>query len=42
LAGGIRALSQRGIDRAAAQAWARQFLWPNQGIALQQFLEAQL
>jgi glycosyltransferase involved in cell wall biosynthesis len=41
LAEGIRALAQRGIDRPAAQAWARQFLWPNQGAALKEFLEAQ-
>jgi len=39
LAEGIRALSQRGVDRGAAQTWARQFLWPNQGLALKPFLE---
>ena len=42
LAEGVRGLVKRGIDRPAAQAWARQFLWPNQGIALKKFLEAQL
>jgi len=35
----VRDLTQRGIDRAAAQAWAGQFLWKNQGIAMKQFLE---
>jgi len=39
LAEGVRALAQRGIDRTAAQTWARQFLWPNQGRALKPFLE---
>jgi glycosyltransferase involved in cell wall biosynthesis len=42
LAEGVRALAQRGIDRAAAQTWARQFLWPNQGLALKAFLEETL
>lgn len=39
LAAGVRALAQRGMDRGAAQTWARQFLWPKQGIALKSFLE---
>ena len=39
LAAAVRALTQRGIDRRAAQTWARQFLWKNQGIAMKQFLE---
>lgn len=42
LAAGVRALMQRGIDRAAAQVWAGQFLWKNQGIAMKQFLESLL
>lgn len=39
LAAAVRSLSERGIDRHAAQAWARQFLWKNQGMAMKQFLE---
>ncbi len=39
LAAGVTALAQRGIDRHAAQTWARQFLWPKQGVALKSFLE---
>ena len=39
LAAAVRSLTQRGIDRAAAQAWAGQFLWKNQGMAMKQFLE---
>ncbi len=31
LAAAVRALAQRGIDRGAAQAWARQFLWKKPG-----------
>jgi glycosyltransferase involved in cell wall biosynthesis len=42
LATGVRTLAQRGIDRRAAQAWAAQFLWKNQGIAMKQFLETLL
>ncbi|MCE0523768.1 MAG: glycosyltransferase family 4 protein [Methylacidiphilales bacterium] len=39
LAAAVRSLAQRGMDRAAAQGWARQFLWKNQGIAMKLFLE---
>jgi len=39
LAAAVRSLTQRGIDRGAAQAWAGQFLWKNQGMAMKQFLE---
>jgi glycosyltransferase involved in cell wall biosynthesis len=39
LAAAVRSLTQRGIDRGAAQTWARQFLWKNQGVAMKQFLE---
>lgn len=39
LAAGVRSLTQRGIDRASARAWAGQFLWKNQGLAMKQFLE---
>ena len=39
LANAVRSLTQRGIDRSAAQAWAAQFLWKNQGMAMKQFLE---
>jgi len=42
LAAAVRSLTQRGIDRSAAQAWAGQFLWKNQGIAMKQFLESLL
>jgi glycosyltransferase involved in cell wall biosynthesis len=42
LAAAVRNLTQRGIDRGAAQTWARQFLWKNQGIAMKQFLETVL
>jgi len=42
LAAAVRSLTQRSIDRGAAQAWARQFLWKNQGIAMKQFLETTL
>jgi len=42
LAAAVRALTQRGIDRGAAQAWAGQFLWKNQGMAMNQFLESLL
>ncbi|HEV3271245.1 MAG TPA: glycosyltransferase family 4 protein [Candidatus Methylacidiphilales bacterium] len=40
LAAGVRALTQRGVDRGAARAWARQFLWKDQGVAMKQFLES--
>jgi glycosyltransferase involved in cell wall biosynthesis len=39
LAAAVRSLTQRGIDRGAARAWAAQFLWKNQGLAMRQFLE---
>jgi glycosyltransferase involved in cell wall biosynthesis len=39
LAAAVRALTQRGIDRGAARAWAGKFLWKNQGVAMKQFLE---
>jgi glycosyltransferase involved in cell wall biosynthesis len=42
LANAVRSLTQRGIDRSAAQTWAGQFLWKNQGIAMKQFLESTL
>jgi len=42
LAAAVRSLAQRGIDRDAAQAWAAQFLWKNQGAAMKQFLESLL
>ncbi len=42
LAAAVRALTQRGIDRAAAQKWSAQFLWKNQGIAMKHFLESSL
>ena len=42
LAAAVRSLMQRGIDCGAAQTWARQFLWKDQGIAMKQFLETTL
>jgi glycosyltransferase involved in cell wall biosynthesis len=42
LAAAVRTLAKRGTDRPAAQAWAGQFLWKNQGIAMKQFLESVL
>jgi glycosyltransferase involved in cell wall biosynthesis len=42
LAAAVRSLTQRGIDRGAARAWAAQFLWKNQGAAMKQFLESLL
>jgi glycosyltransferase involved in cell wall biosynthesis len=42
LADSVRSLTQRGIDRAAAQRWASQFLWQNQGLAMKQYLESVL
>ena len=42
LAAPVRSLSQQGIDRQAAQAWASRFLWKNQGVAMKQFLESVL
>jgi glycosyltransferase involved in cell wall biosynthesis len=42
LAAAVRSLTQRNIDRPAAQAWATQFLWKNQGVAMKQFLESVL
>jgi glycosyltransferase involved in cell wall biosynthesis len=39
LATGVRALTERGIGRGAAQEWAGQFLWQNQGHALKHFLD---
>jgi len=42
LATAVRALTQRGIDRNAAQAWAGQFLWKIQGLTMKQFLESVL
>lgn len=42
LAAGVRSLTQRGIDRGAAQAWAGKFLWKNQGLAMKPFLESLL
>jgi glycosyltransferase involved in cell wall biosynthesis len=40
LAAGVRARSEKGVDRQAAQKWAGQFLWENQGTAMKQFLES--
>ena len=42
LAAAVRSLSQQSIDRRAAQMWAGQFLWKNQGVAMKQFLESVL
>jgi glycosyltransferase involved in cell wall biosynthesis len=42
LANGVRALALRGISRTAAQTWAHQFLWNNQGTAMKKFLESLL
>jgi glycosyltransferase involved in cell wall biosynthesis len=42
LAAAVRSLTQRGIDCGAAQTWAGQFLWENQGAAMKQFLESLL
>jgi glycosyltransferase involved in cell wall biosynthesis len=42
LAAAVRSLTQRGIDRGAARAWAGRFLWKNQGVAMKQFLEGVL
>ena len=42
IATAVKALTQRGINRTAAQTWARQFLWKNQGVAMKQFLETTL
>jgi glycosyltransferase involved in cell wall biosynthesis len=40
LAHAVRMRTEKGIDRAAAQAWAAQFIWTKQGIAMKQFLES--
>ncbi len=40
LADAVRTLSARGVERSAAQNWARQFVWSNQGVAMKQFLES--
>jgi glycosyltransferase involved in cell wall biosynthesis len=40
LAAAVRDLTKRSIDRQAAQAWAGQFLWKNQGLAMKEFLES--
>ena len=42
LAAGVRALASGQIDRSAAQSWARQFIWKNQGITMKRFLESVL
>lgn len=42
LATAVQTLTKRNIDRAAAQRWATQFLWQNQGLAMKQFLESVL
>jgi len=42
LAAAVRARIEQGIDRGAAQAWAAQFLWPQQGAAMKRFLESVL
>jgi glycosyltransferase involved in cell wall biosynthesis len=42
LAAAVKTRISEGIDRNAAQAWASQFLWQNQGVAMKQFLEAVL
>jgi len=42
LAAAVRSLTQRGIDRGAARAWAGKFLWKKQGLAMKQFLESVL
>lgn len=42
LAAAVRSLGKRGIDRAAGQAWAAQFLWKNQGLAMHSFLQSVL
>jgi glycosyltransferase involved in cell wall biosynthesis len=42
LADGVLSLAGKGADRIAAQAWARQFLWKNQGVAMKEFLESVL
>jgi glycosyltransferase involved in cell wall biosynthesis len=42
IAAAVQELAQRGIDRRAAQEWAGQFLWKNQGIAMKQFLDTLL
>jgi glycosyltransferase involved in cell wall biosynthesis len=42
LAAAVRALTQRGMDRRAAQAWAGRYLWKNQGLAMKQFLQTVL
>jgi glycosyltransferase involved in cell wall biosynthesis len=39
LAEGVRSLAAREINRSAAQDWARQFLWPQQGAALKGFFD---
>jgi glycosyltransferase involved in cell wall biosynthesis len=39
LAAAVRALTQRGVDRGAARTWAGKFLWKNQGVEMNQFLE---
>jgi glycosyltransferase involved in cell wall biosynthesis len=40
IAAAVRTLIARGIFREAAQSWAAQFLWENQGRAMTQFLES--
>ncbi len=40
LAAGVRSRLEKGIDRPAAQAWAAQFLWQNQGATMKSFLES--
>jgi glycosyltransferase involved in cell wall biosynthesis len=40
LAAAVRSLTQKGIDRGVAQAWAGRFLWKNQGVAMKEFLES--
>lgn len=40
LADAVRKLSARSIDRTAAQTWAAQYLWENQGERMRQFLES--
>jgi glycosyltransferase involved in cell wall biosynthesis len=42
IADAVRTRSAKGIDREAARAWASQFLWAWQGVAMKEFLETLL
>ncbi len=42
LAAAVRVRSEKGVDANAARAWAAQFVWPKQGVAMKQFLESVL